>query len=499
MKGLRLRLPIPWLVCAAAALLCTAASAQGQSVSVASVAIASSPVVGDTYGPGETIRVEVTFSGPVDVAPGPRPYVTLEVGASSPNEKYAFHEDGSGTNKLGFEWRVTTEARDSNGVTIRQSDAAGTTGLRLGDIYKAGTTQSVNRAYAQQAHLAGHKVNGRQAAVTRVRFVAVTSDPGDKGYYRVGDTIEVRVRFSGTVRVRYTSSDRAPHLTLRVGTATRTMDNQVPDGETAIDGYDRNTMTFAYMVRAIDVDGDGVSIPTNALDTRDSNPTIPAAVQFFAGPVGSGDYYDAISKHDAVASNAAHKVHGRSYVEYVAIAGGPAVGGAYRAGEAVRVEVTFGEPVDVDTDGVLPYVTLEVGISPNERSATYEDGSGTDLLGFEWLVTAGDADSNGLTIRKSDTEGTTGLRRGNIYLAGTTQPVNRAYVRQPNLAGHKVNGTQSALAQVSAVLVNSSPGGKGYYSVGETIKATVLFDRTVRVSCESSRLIATTWSPVSLR
>ena len=138
MKGLRLRPPIPWLACATAALLCTAASAQGQSVSVASVAIASSPVVGDTYGPGETIRVEVTFSGPVDVAPGPRPYVTLEVGASSPNEKYAFHEDGSGTNKLGFEWRVTTEARDSNGVTIRQSDAAGTTGLRRGDIYKAG-------------------------------------------------------------------------------------------------------------------------------------------------------------------------------------------------------------------------------------------------------------------------------------------------------------------------------------------------------------------------
>jgi hypothetical protein len=67
----------------------------------------------------------------------------------------------------------------------------------------------------------------------------------------------------------------------------------------------------------------------------------------------------------------------------------PATGGAYAAGERIEARVAFTAPVEVDTSGGRPTLTLALGSV--RRKAGYESGSGTAVLIFALNVAAADA------------------------------------------------------------------------------------------------------------
>ena len=75
-----------------------------------------------------------------------------------------------------------------------------------------------------------------------------------------------------------------------------------------------------------------------------------------------------------------------------------AAGGVYRAGEAVEVEMTFSQAVDVAVQSGVkpPAISLQVGGAA--RDATYRSGSGTDTLTFAWDVPAGVEAAYGLRV-----------------------------------------------------------------------------------------------------
>ena len=89
--------------------------------------------------------------------------------------------------------------------------------------------------------------------------------------------------------------------------------------------------------------------------------------------------------------------------------------GTWEAGETVRVALAFSEAVEVDTSGGTPSVGIELG-GTAARSATYQSGSGTVELVFDYTLVGGDGshsfmavtpDSlalNGGTIRSTETE-----------------------------------------------------------------------------------------------
>ena len=85
---------------------------------------------------------------------------------------------------------------------------------------------------------------------------------------------------------------------------------------------------------------------------------------------------------------------GQQAVDPPTVVGAPSVSGAgddatWSEGETVRVTLTFSEAVDVDTTNGTPALTVGLG-GTNNRSATYESGSGTTELVFAYTLVNGD-------------------------------------------------------------------------------------------------------------
>ena len=83
---------------------------------VSDLAITSRPLNGNTYTPGQTVTVTVTFTSPVVVnRNGGAPTVKMRIGE---DDRHALYKSGSRTTELVFEYMVVTGDADADGVTI---------------------------------------------------------------------------------------------------------------------------------------------------------------------------------------------------------------------------------------------------------------------------------------------------------------------------------------------------------------------------------------------
>ncbi len=129
---------------------------------VTGVAIASTPSqdvdndgTPETYGLGETIRVQVTFSRAVTVTGTPRLKIDMD---SDPTwgEFWASYESGTGTKVLTFARQVASPNVSTQGVAVLQNTLA----LNGGTIKdKADASVNATLTHEGQAHNAAHKVN----------------------------------------------------------------------------------------------------------------------------------------------------------------------------------------------------------------------------------------------------------------------------------------------------------------------------------------------------
>ena len=102
---------------------------------VAGVAITSDAGADRTYGPGDTIRVRLTFNAEVNVTGTPRLMIYFSLGAG--DRKWAVYASGSGTKRLEFAYTVArgdglsagvgvfTNSLELDGGTIKSTAAAG--------------------------------------------------------------------------------------------------------------------------------------------------------------------------------------------------------------------------------------------------------------------------------------------------------------------------------------------------------------------------------------
>ena len=167
---------------------------EASAPSATDVAISSRPATGDTYGPGETIRVTVSFSEAVDVEGTPR--LQIDMDPADWGEKWAAYESGSGTDSLTFAHEVVEPNESTEGIAV----LANTLELNGGAIRSADTDADAELAHAGLDHDADHKVDWRPEAVT-VTGVSITSNAGRDDTYQLGDTISIRVTFSEDVDV----------------------------------------------------------------------------------------------------------------------------------------------------------------------------------------------------------------------------------------------------------------------------------------------------------
>ena len=152
----------------------------------------------------------------------------------------------------------------------------------------------------------------------------------------------------------------------------------------------------------------------------------------------------------------------------VALASDAGSDATYAAGDAVRVAVTFGEAVAVDTEGGTPRLKLDLGGADGagERWAAYEDGSGTETLTFAWTAAAPDESAAGVAVLADTLE----LNGGTIRSAATqadvalghpgrdADPAHRVDAAAPELLRGEIDGATVTL-WFSEALDPDSTGG----------------------------------------
>ena len=405
-------------------------------------AITSSPAEGDSYGEGEAVEVSVTFSEAVAVTG--EPWVVLTVGDRSRLARYA---GGDGTATLTFAYTVKKVDSDEDGVSIEHQRLQ----LGGGSVVDADGNAARLR-HPALADQAGHKVNVSPLPPTVTEGPAITSSPAEGDSYGEGEAVEVSVTFSEAVAVT-----GEPWVVLTVGDRSRLARYAGGDGTA--------TLTFAYTVKKVDSDEDGVSIEHQRL-------------QLGGGSVVDADGNAARLRHPALADQAGHKVNVSplppTVTEGPAITSSPAEGDSYGEGEAVEVSVTFSEAVAVTGE---PWVVLTVG--GRSRLARYAGGDGTATLTFAYTVKKVDSDEDGVSIEHQRLQ----LGGGSVVDADG----NAARLRHPALAdqaGHKVNVSPLPPTVTEGPAITSSPAEGDSYGEGEAVEVSVTFSEAVAVTGE---------------
>lgn len=271
------------------------------------------------------------------VVAGGTPRLTLGIGTAT----RAAALTSSAPHSLDFRYTVVAGDRDADGISVAAHalDLAGDS-VRGTD----GVHAHLDLGSHAIADAAAHKVDGRLAAVSAgpaVSGVSIDSSPRDGTAYRVGESIQVMVRFAADV------SGGAPRLTLGIGAETR---------KATLFATTRRARYFRYRVVAGDKDTDGISIAADALERNGAT----------LRGTGGGTVQLGLGSH-AIGNAAGHLVDGRGNTVRPSFLGASAVALRYTAGTAVNQALpaaTGGDPPL--SYGVTP--TLPAGPRPCRSS-----------------------------------------------------------------------------------------------------------------------------------
>ena len=427
--------------------------AQTAGPAVTSVRFFSTPANGGAYQSGESIRLQVWFDRLVTVSG--EPSVELTVGGLTRQATVRANSVRVGVQGLGFEYVVQANDQDADGISI----AANAIRLNGGTITATDGTTAAVLTHPAVPDDASRKVGDGtvQPPTTtdpEVSSIYFGASPANGDTYQRGETIDVRVLFTGRVL-----AGGSPRLALTIGNQTR-----------AAQYYGNHfgrTLSFRYTVQAADSDNDGISIAANALSLN-------------GGSIAANDgSADAVLTHAAVAAGSDHKVNGSQVtapaVSGVAISSRARGGATYVLGESIVVKVRFSEPVTVTGS---PRLALTVG------RATHGAGfvrSSDRTLWFRYRVQEQDRDDNGIGIAAGALSLNGGTIRDRLRNAAQLGLGRHAIA---NAAGHLVDADlrDTTPPAVSGVAVSSTPQKGSTYVLGETIAIEVRFSEPVTVT-----------------
>ena len=162
----------------------------------------------DTYGEGETIRIEVRFDQPV-VVEG-EPTFALEVGNPCLAVCEAYYESGSGTNTLVFAYLVLEVDIDRNGVAIRGNPIE----VVSGDSIRNAADQDARLSSKGKGTQRGHKTDGSRAAGPHLSVEDAEAHEADG---EMEFTVRLEPHGLGIVTVDYATADGTGSKAARAG------------------------------------------------------------------------------------------------------------------------------------------------------------------------------------------------------------------------------------------------------------------------------------------
>ena len=410
---------------------------------VQGVAITSAPAGPLGYLVAETITVQVTFSEAVTVSGSPR----LALGIGEDARHAALDGDASAGPLLVFRYAVALGDRDTDGITI----AADALDVGDGSIQSAaGVAADVSLGQHAITNDRNHPVLG--ASPPGIQGLAITTAPQDPRGYALGEAIGIGITFSETVVVA-----GSPRLSLKIGQETR-------HAGWDADGSAGAVVSFRYEVALGDRDEDGISIEAGALDLAD-------------GSIRSAAGLDAdvnIGQH-AIADSGDHPVLGAvpPGVQSVGIVTAPSHPRGYVAGEAIEIEITFSEEVDV-----LGSPRLTLGIGDEIQHAAFDvDASAGAVLIFRYEVTLMDRDEDGISIGVDALDAGDGSIRSG---AGVAADLGLGEHAVSDDADHAVLGAPPP--NIQRLVIITRPVAPDGYTVGESIGIGITFSEDVTVS-----------------
>ena len=280
----------------------------------------------DTYGEGETIRIEVRFDQPV-VVEG-EPTFALEVGDPCLAVCEADYESGSGTDTLVFAYLVLEVDVDGNGVSI----GADPIEVAAGATIRNAADQDADLSHRARGRQRNHKVDGSRSAGSHLSVADAEAHESDG---EMEFTVRLEPHGLGIVRVDYATADGTGSKAARAGSdytetsgtltfnsleTERTVTVPIID-DTEPDDGERFTLTLSNPDGAALRAGDGEATGT----IRNSEPQ-EALTASFEGMPGEHDGEDAFTFR--VAFSADIGISYRSLREDAfAVSGGRVTGG----------------------------------------------------------------------------------------------------------------------------------------------------------------------------
>ncbi len=433
----------------------------GLAQAVTAVKLVNAPQSGNTYIRGENIDVAVEFDGRVHVSGRERPHLQLSIGSRTRNARFI---SGDQTDTLLFRYPVQDDDLDEDGITVARdalqggtiTDPVGNPALRTLDV---------------PLEPAGRLVN---AVSQQVLSVLLTTDPGTDNTYSIGQLIEVEVEFDEIVHV-----SGAPELVLSLGPNGGTRPGPQSQRAAYVSGDETDTLLFRYRVQVGDLDEDGISIHPNAL--------MGGSIRNAAGNDVRRTLPDVTFPNDQVDGVRPAAVQG------VEIISTPASGDTYGRGEAITLDLTFGETVHLTGGPGNPALLLSIG-RHTRRQAEYVTGAGSETLRFEYVVQADDEDTDGISVGPDalcwlDNDGDGELCDVPDQLEDAAgNPVSRRIIpirEQPN---HKVDGGLANPTATGASIL--SDPDDGLYGLGDPIRVAVDFNVPVHVRGDVQLTIA---------
>ena len=280
------------------------------AVSVTGVSVVSDPGADKTYGIGDTISVQVTFSQlvvDVDTSEG-TPRLKIDMDPADWGEKWASYASGSGTASLIFthtvvEPNISTQGiavlantLELNGGTIRSDgDDAGLshTGLAHNPDHKVDWQASSDSGGGEDGASGGSGPEEEQVSPASVSGVAVSSSPQADATYALGETIRITLSFT-ELQVDVDTTGGTPRLKIDMDPAE--WGEKWASYES---GSGTHSLTFTHTVVEPNFSTQGIALLANTLELNGGDIESTATDT------------DADLSHDGLAHDAGHKVDWR--------------------------------------------------------------------------------------------------------------------------------------------------------------------------------------------
>ncbi len=365
-------------------------------------------------------NLDFSISHPYDLTVSGNPRIQIDLDG---NTVYANYLKGSGSKKIIFRYTIQAGDEDTNGIEVASSIDlnGGTLQFSNAGVITNSTTDFISPP----------STDNILVDTTGPSIILVTP-PAPKIYYK-GDVLDFIVIFDDSTLV-----SGSPRIQLDIGGVTRYA--------TYSGGNATTTHIYKYHVQESDLDLDGISM---------------------SSPLGLNNG----SLKDSAGNNATLTFVPLPMITTYVDGNSPYVTGftlptdkTYILGDIISVDVKFNESVIVASG--TPTLPLVIGSST--ENATYLSGSGTDTLTFQYIVSNGDEDTDGLRV-------STPLSLNGATIQDSESNDARLDLAAPLTPNVIVDGS---VPEIIAMTVPTDAN----YTDGQTLDFTIQFDEEVIVT-----------------